>query len=166
MALYRRFLGETGSAPRLTPDPAPAFADITGQTAELGHDDASLQRQRLSLERDMQAALRRDIAQLQAGLRIVDDGIERYVASGFIDILARDASGVLVVIELKAGKTDARVVGQTLGYMGDIAAEEAGAVRGIIVAHEFDTRTRSAVRAVPNLQMMRYEVAFTFQAAV
>ena len=62
-----------------------------------------------------------------------------------------------------AGKTDARVIGQTLGYMGDIAAEEdAPLVRGIIVAHDFDQRTRSAALAVPNLDLVRYAVSFTF----
>ena len=68
------------------------------------------------------------------------------------------------MIELKVGKTDAKVVGQVLGYMGDIADEDdPPAVRGIIVAHDFDQRTRSAARAVPNLSLMRYAVSFTFQ---
>jgi len=71
------------------------------------------------------------------------------------------------VIELKARKTDARVVGQVLGYMGDIAAEdEPDAVRGIIVAHEFDLRTRSAARAVPNPRLVRYAVSCSFAPEV
>ncbi|EEW25188.1 endonuclease NucS domain-containing protein [Rhodobacter ferrooxidans] len=123
----------------------------------------TMEKQRLSLERDMQTALREDLARLEPGLVIIDDGAERVVLSGFIDILARDAAGAVVVIELKAGKTDARVIGQVLGYMGDIAAEDAAAaVRGIIVAHDFDQRTRSAARAVPNLTLVRYAVAFSF----
>ena len=77
---------------------------------------------------------------------------------------AQDAAGAVVVIELKAGKTDPRVIGQVLGYMGDIADEdEPAALRGIIVAHEFDPRTRSAARAVSNLTLQRYAVSFTFQ---
>ncbi len=119
--------------------------------------------QKLSLERDMQRFLRANVAHLDPGLTIIDDGAERVVTSGFIDILARDAAGATVVIELKAGKTDARVVGQVLGYMGDIADEDSPqALRGIIVAHDFDQRTRSAARAVPNLSLMRYAVSFAF----
>ena len=39
-----------------------------------------------SLERDMQAALRRNITSLDASLKIIDDGAERAVDSGLIDI--------------------------------------------------------------------------------
>jgi endonuclease len=122
-----------------------------------------IEKQRLSLERDMQHALRKNIGLLEAGLIIVDDGMERSVLSGFIDILCRDASGVMVIIELKAGKADARVIGQTLGYMGDLQEEEETAVRGIIVAHDFDQRTRSAAKAVPNLSLFRYAISFQFE---
>src|SRR4029077_805972 len=59
--------------------------------------------QRIGLERDMQAAIRLDIEQLEKGLAIVDDGAERVVDSGFIDITARDSAGTTVVIELKTG---------------------------------------------------------------
>lgn len=120
------------------------------------------EKQRLSLERDMQVSLRSNIGGLEAGLEIVDDGIERAVLSGFIDILCRDAQGQLVVVELKAGKADARVIGQTLGYMGDLFEEEGAHVRGIVVAHNFDQRTRSAAKAVPNLVLYRYSISFKF----
>jgi endonuclease len=124
------------------------------------------EKQRLSLERDMQHALRKNISLLENGLSIIDDGIERSVLSGFIDILCRDTEGLLVVIELKAGKTDARVIGQVLGYMGDLQEEEETEVRGIIVAHDFDQRTRSAAKAVPSLALFRYAVSFQFDREV
>lgn len=154
--LYARYLDETGAgdAPRAGAAPA----------AE-GRDGAQPpDRQRLALERDMQTALRRDLAALEPGLTAVDDGAERAVPSGFIDILARDARGRTVVIELKAGRTDSRVIGQILGYMGDIAEEDPDtAVRGIIVAHDFDRRTLSAARAVPDLALTRYAITFAFR---
>lgn len=122
-------------------------------------------KQRFALERDMQTSLRDGIGGLEAGLSIVDDGVERSVDSGFIDILCEDEQGSLVVVELKAGKTDARVVGQILGYMGDLIVEgDAEKVRGIIVAHEFDKRTVSAARAIPNLKLVTYSISFTFEA--
>lgn len=130
-----------------------------GASTEVGE---SPERQRFALERDMQNALRNDISGLEPGLTIIDDGIERGVASGFIDILCRDATGKLVVVELKAGKTDTRVVGQILGYMGDLIEEEEGDVRGIIVAHDFDQRTRSAAKAAPALSLFRYSISFRF----
>ena len=80
----------------------------------------------------MQAALRIEINQLESGLTIIDDGAERSVDSGPIDITARDTSGMTVVVELKPGPAGQRAVAQILSYMGDVAAEEeSGKVRGI-----------------------------------
>jgi len=122
--------------------------------------------QRIGLERDMQSALRRVIGQLEPELTIIDDGVERSVESGFIDITARDAIGVIVVIELKAGVAGQRAVAQILSYMGDIAAEEeAKKVRGILVAAEFDAKAKSAARMVPDLVLRRYSVKFEFSDA-
>jgi endonuclease len=161
VALYRRFLADSDPLPdiasemRKSPDPAENVAN----------DAAILEKQRLSLERDMQMALRRDITRLEADLRIIDDGAERYVTSGFIDILCMDDQGRVVVVELKAGKSDPRVIAQTLGYMGDLMDEDAlQSVRGIIVAHDFDVRTRSAARAVPTLTLYTYAVTFAFHS--
>ena len=68
------------------------------------------------------------------------------------------------MVELKAGKSDPRVIGQTLGHMGDLMDVDAlTSVRGIIVAHDFDMRIRSAARAVASLTLYTCAVAFTFQ---
>jgi RecB family endonuclease NucS len=119
--------------------------------------------QRIGLERDMQAALRINIHQLESGISVIDDGAERSVDSGFIDITARDISGAVVVIELKAGRAGRDAVGQILSYMGDIALEDDGVkVRGILVASDFDCKARAAARMVPNLILRKYSVQFTF----
>jgi len=111
----------------------------------------------------MQAALRREIRQLESGMEIIDEGAERSVDSGFIDISARDENGVAVVIELKAGRAGRDAVGQILSYMGDMAAEEeSGKVRGILVAADFDNKAKAAARMVPNLVLRKYSVRFTF----
>lgn len=82
--------------------------------------------QLLGLERDMQSSLRMAIGQLEPGLLIADGGTERSVTSGFIDTTAMDDSDNVVVIELKTGKARRDAVGQILGYMGDVAADEPG----------------------------------------
>lgn len=154
---YRKFL--TGWE-RSDAAPPPA-----GDPAEpVGEAPAEPPAQKLSLERDMQAALRLNIARLAPQLRIVDDGAERSVHSGLIDITCEDgADDALVVVELKAGKADSRAIGQILGYMGDLAEEEDGrTVRGILVAHDFDKRCKSAARVVPSLSLVRYAVEFNF----
>ncbi len=120
-------------------------------------------RQRPGLDRDMQAALRADIGQLEPGLQIIDGGAERVVESGSIPITARDASGAIVVIDLKAGSVGMRGVAQVLSYMGDIAADEPDArVRGILVAAEFENKGRAAARMAPTLSLRAYALKFEF----
>lgn len=134
--------------------------DVPGQNvaAALTEDTG----QRIGLERDMQAALRKNIQQLEEGLEITDDGAERSVQSGFIDITARDAQGRTVVVELKAGLAGQRAIAQILSYMGDVATEEGGDVRGILIASDFDPKAKAAARMVPALTLRRYSVRFLF----
>jgi RecB family endonuclease NucS len=119
--------------------------------------------QTFALESDMQDALRSNIEQLEAGLEIVDDGKEKKVPSGFIDITAEDKQGATVVIELKAGTAEHKAIAQVLSYMGDLVSE-AKQVRGILVAGGFTDRAISAARAVPNLSLRKYAFKFSFQA--
>jgi hypothetical protein len=115
-----------------------------------------------SMERDLQAALRRSIDQLEPGLTVIDGGGEHIVPSGRIDILSQDAEGARVVIELKAVRATRDAVAQVLAYMGDLAQEDVGAVRGVLVAPEFDARAVAAARVVPTLRLVRYGFSFTF----
>lgn len=151
---YASFLAETADGAFTPPKDAQAVPETSDPTPE---------KQRLALEKDMQRALRRDISALDRDLTIIDEGVEFSVESGFIDILCETGAGALVVIELKAGQSDPRVIAQTLGYMGDLMAEDPSrAVHGVIVAHDFDRRTRSAARAISNLKLMTYHVHFSF----
>ena len=131
-----------------------------------GGTESADDRQLVGLERDLQAALRRAIDQLEPGLEIIDDGAERSVASGFVDITARDERGAIVVIELKAGTARQAAVAQVLSYMGDVAEEEPDkTVRGLLVAGHFDHRARSAARMLPHhvLSLRTYRVRFEFR---
>ncbi len=116
----------------------------------------------LSMERDLNAALRQGIAQLEPGLSVADGGRERSVRSGRIDILAEDGTGQPVVLELKAVTAPRDAVAQVLSYMGDIAAETGRPVRGYLIAPDFDPRAVSAARMVPNLRLVRYRFNFLF----
>ena len=118
------------------------------------------------VERHLQEELRSEISQLEQGLTIIDGGGERSVESGFIDILARDQTGALVVIELKSGTAKREAIGQIVGYMGDLMADEPDSrVRGILVAAGFDKSCQSGVRAIPTLKLKRYRFSFTFAEA-
>jgi endonuclease len=158
---YKKFL--SGESTQSDADFSSATGPVEASVAQL-RNLSEAQAEKLSLERDMQAALRRDIKRLGSSLLVIDDGAERAVDSGFIDITCEDeVDNAIVVVELKAGRADSRAIGQILGYMGDLAQEEEGRqIRGIVVAHEFDRRAKSASRAVPGLKLVRYSVQFRF----
>ena len=130
---------------------------------DLPQNEPSEYEARLSLERDLQAALRRSITQLEPGLAIIDGGAECQVPSGRIDILAQDTNGCRVVIELKAVKAPRDAVAQVLAYMGDLAAEGVADVRGLLIAPDFDPRAIAAARMVPALRLMRFSFSFSFE---
>jgi hypothetical protein len=157
---YRRFLGggDTSYGSVETDEAAPpVLLDVAEEVIE------AEVAQRIGLERDMQAALRLAIGQLEPGLTIVDGGVERVVEAGRIDITARDAEEATVIIELKAGVAGQRAVAQVLSYMGDMVLEEPDvSVRGILVASGFDRKAIAAARMAPALTLKTYSVKFLF----
>lgn len=165
----RRIAGQVG----VTPGQVQAIkAHITMGTCGAGENDAAAVEAEIAdaedtafgLERDLQQALRNSIEQLEPGLTIIDEGKERTVESGRIDIMARGRSGETVVIELKAGEADRDAIGQILGYMGDLMDKNPEArVRGILVARKFASRAVSAARAAANVRLVRYGFRFTFE---
>ncbi len=137
-------------------------ADSIRTVSPQSSSDEGEAKAKLSLERDLQVALRKSITQLEPGLQIADGGVERSVPSGRIDILARDAAGLAVVIELKAVTAPRDAVAQVLAYMGDIQSAETGTVRGILVAPDFDAKALSAARMVPSLSLFSFRFLFQF----
>ena len=118
---------------------------------------------RIGLERDLQAALRQSIEQIEPGLVVIDGGKERVGPSGRIDILATDANKKNVVIELKVGEADRDAIAQLLSYMGDLQAETADLVRGMVIAHDFTARAVAASKPVPNVELRKYKFNFSFE---
>jgi endonuclease len=145
----------------LTMGKYPAYEGALSAEAEIA-EIADAGDVKFSLERDLQMALRRTIEQLDPSLTIIDGDREQKVASGRIDITARDSDGAIVVIELKAGTADREAIGQVLGYMGDLM-DDITPVKGILVAREFQPRAVSAARAVPNLRIVQYGFRFNFE---
>jgi RecB family endonuclease NucS len=118
------------------------------------------------LERDLQIVLRANIEQLETGLRIIDEGKERVTEAGRIDITAVDRKGNVVIIELKAGDAQPKVISQVLSYMTAVAESDNKPVRGILVAGRFHRQVILAARAVPNLIVKKYSFQFSFEDVV
>jgi len=71
----------------------------------------------------------------------------------------------LVVIELKAGRGRSGVVGQILAYMNWVQRNLAKgrAVRGMIIADDFDEKVIYALSGLPNIRLKSYRVRFEFR---
>ena len=119
-----------------------------------------------SLEKDLQAALRKNIESLETGLVIIDNGRERNTVAGRIDITAQDNKSNKVIIELKAIDAKSEVIAQTLAYMEAVKNEDKCNVRGIIVASGFSERVKLASRQIPNLKLIEYKFQFNFHEEV
>jgi endonuclease len=121
-------------------------------------------------ERDLKHFLAKNLSLVEPGLRLFEEegitGLEFPVGGRFIDILAIDAQGNFVVIELKVSKGYDRVVGQLLRYMAWIAqnqAEPYQQVRGVIVAREISEDLRLACSRVVDVSLFEYELAVTLR---
>ena len=116
-------------------------------------------------ERELQQAVRSQLSTLEGGLSEQDGGSEESFATGRSDILARDAQGIGVVIELKAGTCPKGAIEQALGYAQDWIESGESRVRVMVVAGAFTPRQRAAAKRIPDLQLKTYHLAVQFQDA-
>ena len=166
-----RFFQIDGSHFRLydsNQDPPPIY-EASGIQPE--KDDDELQGPtEFAYEADLKNYLAKNLSVIEAGLKLYEDeeikGIEFPVGGRFIDILAVDSNGKLVVIELKVSKGYDRVVGQLMRYMAWIQknqAESGQQVRGIIVAREISEDLKLACSLLPDVHQFEYELSLTLK---
>ncbi len=103
----------------------------------------------ISLERDIEDHLVHCLNDIEKGLTLI--GRQVIIDVGRIDILAQDATGQRVVIEVKVGEGKDSSVGQIARYLGWYARADGRPARGILIAAEFPEGVRYAATAVPNL---------------
>ncbi len=128
--------------------------DIAHEFEEIGYS--------LSLERDLEDYLSRNLDVVEEGLRLVERQKE-LPGMGRLDILARDRKGNFVVIELKAGQADEKAVGQLQAYMEYLREQGYENIRGILIAASYTPKAVYAAKAVKDIRLARYEVQFKIQ---
>ncbi|MCX5635149.1 MAG: endonuclease NucS [Planctomycetota bacterium] len=118
----------------------------------------------VSLERDLHNWLTTRLSEIEPGLILVDGGVEYQTEAGRIDILAKDQTGGLVVIEIKAGKAKDGALGQLLGYIGCLSAttKKHENIRGILIASNFDSRVIFAVKGL-RVKLVKYQLSFKLE---
>lgn len=156
-------------------DPAPIYTasgatDATQKTPDEDYegDVAAQGSGQFAYESDLRNYLAKNLSLIEPGLRLYEDegitGIEFPVGGRFIDILALDSTGALVVIELKVSRGYDRVIGQLMRYIAWIRENQADAgqrVRGIIVAREISEDLFLACSLLPDVQLYEYQLSLT-----
>lgn len=159
-------------------DPAPIYADMAStETSKVpeGEDEEALAEPsagggEFAYETDLRNYLSKNLGKLELGLRVYEEegitGIEFPVGGRFIDILATDAKGGLVVIELKVSRGYDRVVGQLMRYVAWIKknlAEPNQRVRGVIVARNISEDLLLACSMVSGVALFEYELSLALK---
>lgn len=153
-------------------DPAPIRADdeppeppVTG-----GKDVASAAASEFAYEADLRNYLAKNLSVIEPGMQLYEEegitGIEFPVGGRFIDILAVDSSGALVVIELKVSRGYDRVVGQLMRYIAWIKQNLAEAdqnVHGVIVARGISDDLSLACSLLPSVRLYEYEMSLSLK---
>jgi len=117
----------------------------------------------LHYEKELKSLVRQQLDRVEPGLVEADGGREREVASGRIDITARDRYGNLVVIELKAGPCPTGALEQVLAYSHDLEGETGRPCRAVLMAADFSPRLEAAAKSARDVFLVRYalsEMAF------
>ncbi|MCD6368757.1 MAG: DUF91 domain-containing protein [Thermoproteales archaeon] len=137
--------------------------DLGFEVVRVGEDVEELEEGiALSLERDLEEYLARNIECLEAGLKL--KARQKDLPAGRVDILAEDREGRLVAIELKAGEAHESSLTQLLAYISCLKEiERDREVRGILIANKFTNRVRYATRLIPYIKLKRYRVKFEFE---
>jgi hypothetical protein len=112
--------------------------------------------------------LRRDIAQLEPGLKpFHDEGLDSIMEATKIDILAKDVKDNLVIIKLKGDTTQISTLSQILNSMAAIKNELGERnIRGLIVAKDFDNEILLASRKSSNVSLVKYQVKYNFEVVL
>jgi RecB family endonuclease NucS len=86
---------------------------------------------------------------------------------GPIDLLAKDAEGIYVVIELKRGRTSDRVIGQIARYLTWVSQRlgrgKESSVRGIIVGQDFDKHFDAAFEQLKRVSAYMFDLKIFFE---
>lgn len=151
--IYERYLKSIGSSEVGAP--------------EEDEPEDSMQPTSFAYEEHLRDYLAQHLELLEKGLSLWpvaadEEAVEFPVDGRRIDILAKDAKGNPVVIELKVSRGHERTIGQALYYRAKIRALfNAEMVRIFLVALEMSPELRMAAKEVPDVSLFEYNLSMT-----
>jgi endonuclease len=167
---FRRYHPTRDPAPIYAGRPAPDQSNIPEGEDEEEATESTPANGEFAYETDLRNYLVKNLSALEAGLRLYEEegisGVEFPVGGRFIDVLAIDQQGGLVVIELKVSRGYDRVVGQLMRYIAWVKknlAEPEQSVRGIIVARQISEDLLLACSMVPSVELFEYELSLSLR---
>lgn len=163
LAWYEKLRREHGG---LMDDEAQVDADDTDPAAADDEEEAGFIS--FIMEKNLRDFLEHHLEVLEPQLKLYQangkNGIEFQIDQGRIDILAVDAKGKFVVIELKLSRGREKALGQLLYYMGWVDTHLGnGPCRGMIVAADISTALATAVKRVPGVSLFNYRLALSVE---
>ncbi len=106
-------------------------------------------------ERDIRDALAARPDMIEEGLKVV--AVEYPVREGYVDILAEDRKGRLVVVEVKRGRASTEAVAQLKRYVDALRREARREVRGVLAAPSISPKALTALKSL-GLEYKKVEV--------
>ena len=114
--------------------------------------------EKLFREKLLEDALEKNPSSLEHGLKLIRNGRQYPTDVSNVDLLMQDKDNHYVVVELKKGKTEDDVVGQTLRYMGWVRQNlsKPKTVKGIIVIAkgEITAKLEMAIKGLQDCQQL------------
>lgn len=105
-------------------------------------------------EKELNEALMDDLSFLEAGLKPINQ--QQYFKTGICDIIAQDAKGRLVVIELKRRQADYNAVTQLKRYADEVHKMKGVETRGILLAPSIRKTALDLLKSY-NLEYFSYD---------
>ncbi|MEM3906044.1 MAG: endonuclease NucS [Nitrososphaerota archaeon] len=132
---------------------------LVGETElqkEIEEKEEELTKGGFTLESELERQILQNIELVEKGLVVKER--QYRTSAGVADILAEDASGNYVIIELKSGDADEKALVQLLRYMGAVKQSTNKDVRGILIANHFSDYTKVAASMIPNIKLKTYGI--------
>ncbi len=130
-------------------------------------DNEEEEDQKFAYEAHLRDFLAKNLNIIEPGLVLFQSGevsgVEYRIEGGRIDILAVDANGDFVVIELKLSGGRNRALGQLLYYMGwvDTNMDINKPCRGVIVAADITDELMTATKRVDGVSLYQYKISMS-----